>query len=185
MVLPVNLHLPGAMQVTNALAALAVALELGVSPDRAVNGILQVAPEIGRGAVLAGRNGGRVVDDSYNANPAAVMAAIDTLARESAYSVLILGPMLELGPTSDALHGDVGRYAKAAGIDLLVAVGREAAAAAEAYGEGSHYFSNQQALWAAFPELPDEHLIWVKGSRGAMLEKTVHWLTRAEEGFSC
>ena len=185
MVLPVNLHLPGAMQVTNALAALAVALELGVSPDRAVNGILQVAPEVGRGAVLAGRNGGRVVDDSYNANPAAVMAAIDALAPESAYRVLVLGPMLELGSTSDALHGDVGRYAKSAGIDRLLAVGREAAPAAEAFGQGADYFSNQQALWAAFPELPDEHSIWVKGSRGAMLEKTVRWLTRPEEGASC
>jgi UDP-N-acetylmuramyl pentapeptide synthase len=113
------------------------------------------------------------------------MAAIDTLARESVYRVLILGPMLELGSTGDALHRDVGRYANAAGIDLLVAVGREAAAAAEAFGEGAHYFSDQQALWAAFPELPDEHIIWVKGSRGAMLEETVHWLTRPEEGFSC
>ena len=185
MVLPVSLRLPGAIQVINALAALAVAIELGVPPDSAVDGLGQVVPEVGRGAVLVGRTGGRVVDDSYNANPAAVMAAIDTLARESAYSVLILGPMLELGSTSDALHGDVGRYAKAAGIDLLVAVGREAAAAAESFGEGAQYFSNQQALWAAFPELPDEHIVWVKGSRGAMLEKTVHWLTRAEEGFSC
>tara|TARA_B100001059_G_scaffold130045_1_gene130023 strand:- start:7770 stop:9131 length:1362 start_codon:yes stop_codon:yes gene_type:complete len=185
MVLPVSLRLPGAIQVINALAALAVAIELGVPPDSAVDGLGQVVPEVGRGAVLVGRTGGRVVDDSYNANPAAVMAVIDTLARESVYRVLILGPMLELGSTSDALHGDVGRYAKAAGIDLLVAVGREAAAAAEAYGEGAQYFSNQQALWAAFPELPDEHIVWVKGSRGAMLEKTVHWLTRAEEGFSC
>jgi UDP-N-acetylmuramoyl-tripeptide--D-alanyl-D-alanine ligase len=185
MVLPVSLRLPGAMQVINALAALAVALELGVSPDRAVDGLRQVVPEVGRGAVLAGRTGGRVVDDSYNANPAAVMAAIDTLARESAYSVLLLGPMLELGPTSDALHSDVGGYAKAAGIDLLVAVGREAAPAAEAFGQGAQSFSDQQALWAAFPELPGEYIIWVKGSRGAMLEKTVHWLTRPEGGSSC
>ena len=113
------------------------------------------------------------------------MAGIDILAGESAYSVLILGPMLELGATSDALHRDVGCYAKAAGIDLLVAVGREAEAAAEGFGQRAHYFSDQQALWTTFPELPDEHLIWVKGSRGAMLEKTVHWLTQAEEGFSC
>jgi UDP-N-acetylmuramyl pentapeptide synthase len=92
---------------------------------------------------------------------------------------------LELGSTSDALHRDVGRYAKAAGIDLLVAVGREAASAAEAFGEGAQFFTDQQALWSVFPELPDEHLIWVKGSRGAMLEETVHWLTQPEEGFSC
>ena len=66
-----------------------------------------------------------------------------------------------------------------------MAVGREAAPPPKHMEQGAHYFSNQQALWAAFPELPDEHIIWVKGSRGAMLEKTVHWLTRAEEGFSC
>ena len=183
--LPVSLRLPGAMQVINALAALAVAIELGVPPDRAVDGLRQVVPEIGRGSVVAGRAGGRVVDDSYNANPAAVMAAIDTLARESAYSVLILGPMLELGSTSDDLHRDVGRYAKAAGIDCLMSVGREAAPAAEVFGKGAQHFSDQQALWSAFPDLPDEHIIWVKGSRGAVLEKTVHWLTRPEEGSSC
>lgn len=183
--LPVSLRLPGAMQVINALAALAVAIELGVPPDRAVDGLRQVVPEIGRGSVVAGRAGGQVVDDSYNANPAAVMAAIDTLARESAYSVLILGPMLELGSTSDDLHRDVGRYAKAAGIDCLMSVGREAAPAAEVFGQGAQHFSDQQALWSAFPDLPDEHIIWVKGSRGAVLEKTVHWLTRPEEGSSC
>ncbi|MBT5489610.1 MAG: UDP-N-acetylmuramoyl-tripeptide--D-alanyl-D-alanine ligase [Halieaceae bacterium] len=183
--LPVSLRLPGAMQVINALAALAVAIELGVPPDSAVDGLRQVVPEIGRGSVVAGRAGGRVVDDSYNANPAAVMAAIDTLARESAYSVLILGPMLELGSTSDDLHRDVGRYAKAAGIDCLMSVGREAAPAAEVFGQGAQHFSDQQALWSAFPDLPDEHIIWVKGSRGAVLEKTVHWLTRPEEGSSC
>ena len=185
MALPVSLRLPGAMQVINALAALAVAIELGVPPDRAVDGLRQVVPEIGRGSVVAGRAGGRVVDDSYNANPAAVMAAIDTLARESAHSVLILGPMLELGSTSDDLHRDVGRYAKAAGIDCLMSVGREAAPAAEVFGQGAQHFSDQQALWSAFPDLPDEHIIWVKGSRGAVLEKTVHWLTRPEEGSSC
>ena len=185
MALPVSLRLPGAMQVINALAALAVAIELGVPADSAVDGLRQVVPEIGRGSVVAGRAGGRVVDDSYNANPAAVMAAIDTLARESAYSVLILGPMLELGSTSDDLHRDVGRYAKAAGIDCLMSVGREAAPAAEAFGQGAQHFSDQQALWSAFPDLPDEHIIWVKGSRGAVLEKTVHWLTRPEEGSSC
>ena len=185
MALPVSLRLPGAMQVINALAALAVAIELGVPPDRAVDGLRQVVPEIGRGSVVAGRAGGWVVDDSYNANPAAVMAAIDTLARESAHSVLILGPMLELGSTSDDLHRDVGRYAKAAGIDCLMSVGREAAPAAEVFGQGAQHFSDQQALWSAFPDLPDEHIIWVKGSRGAVLEKTVHWLTRPEEGSSC
>ena len=184
-VLPVSLRLPGEAQVINALAALAVAIELGVAPDMAVDGLLQVAPEVGRGAVLVGRTSGQVVDDSYNANPAAVMAAIDLLARESAYQVLVLGPMLELGSTSDALHHDVGRYAKAAGIDCLLAVGQEAASAAEAFGQGAQYFPDQQALWAAFPDLPDEHIIWVKGSRGAMLEKTVHWLTRPERDSSC
>lgn len=184
-VLPVSLRLPGEAQVINALAALAVAIELGVAPDMAVDGLLQVAPEVGRGAVLVGRSSGLVVDDSYNANPAAVMAAIDLLARESAYKVLVLGPMLELGSTSDALHSDVGRYAKAAGIDCMLAVGQEAAAAAEAFGQGAQYFPDQQALWAAFPEFPDEHIIWVKGSRGAMLEKTVHWLTRPERDSSC
>ena len=137
------------------------------------------------GAATPRAGGGMVIDDTYNANPAAVKAALDVLARESGYRVLLLGPMLELGSISEALHTDVGRYAREKGIDLLITVGEEAAPAAEAFGGSALSFPDQTSLHADFPTLPKEHVVWVKGSRAAGLERTVAWLFSAEEATSC
>ena len=183
--LPVSLLLAGDQHVSNALAALAVAIELGVAPQDAAAGVATVAPSTGRGAAAWRAGGGRVIDDTYNANPAAVKAALDVLAREPGYRVLLLGPMLELGDTSDLLHSEVGRYARERGIDLLITVGEEAAPAVEAFGDGALSFPDQAALHAEFPTLPEEHVVWVKGSRAAGLERTVAWLLDSEEAATC
>ena len=145
----------------------------------------RVESEQGRGALSYRPGGGRVVDDTYNANPAAVRAAIDILARETGYRVLILGAMLELGDTSDALHHEVGRYARAMGIDQVLAVGAEAKPAAEGFGGGALFYPDQTALQAEFPVLPEDHIVWVKASRGAALEKTSRWLTHSGEDARC
>ena len=96
----VSLQLAGEQHVSNALAALSVAIELGVAPSQAVAAVASVAPAAGRGALSFRPGGGRVVDDSYNANPAAVRAAIDVLAREPGHRLMVLGPMMELGAGS-------------------------------------------------------------------------------------
>ncbi len=181
----VRLTLPGRQHVSNALAALAVACELGVSPEAAIAALHGVQAGAGRGEVRAGRWGGRVIDDTYNANPAAVKAAIDVLAQESGHRVLILGAMLELGTTSEALHEEVGAYARSAGIDQLIAVGECAKGAVPGFGHGAIYFADQATLKAEFPPLPANHLIWVKASRGAALEQTVDWLAPSEGVESC
>jgi UDP-N-acetylmuramoyl-tripeptide--D-alanyl-D-alanine ligase len=171
--------------VSNALAALAVAIELGVSPEQAADALLGVQVGAGRGEVRTGCWGGRVIDDTYNANPAAVKAAIDVLAMEPGHRVLILGAMLELGSTSEALHEDVGVYARSAGIDQLIAVGDGAKGAARGFGGGAMFFSDQLTLKAEFPVLPPDHVIWVKASRGAALEQTVDWLAPMRGAESC
>jgi len=181
----VTLKLPGQQHVMNALAALAVAFEIGVDAASAVAAVGRVESEQGRGALSRRPGGGRVVDDTYNANPAAVRAAIDILARETGYRVLILGAMLELGDTSDALHHEVGRYARAMGIDQVLAVGAEAKPAAEGFGGGALFYPDQTALQAEFPVLPEDHIVWVKASRGAALEKTSRWLTHSGEDARC
>ena len=181
----VSLRLAGDQHVSNALAALAVAIELGVAPQHAADGVARVTAGVGRGAITRRAGGGMVIDDTYNANPAAVKAALDVLARESGYRVLLLGPMLELGATSEALHTDVGRYAREKDIDLLITVGDEAAPAAEAFGGSALSFSDQISLHSDFPALPEEHVLWVKGSRAAGLERTVAWLLSSEEAASC
>lgn len=183
--LPVRLALPGKQHVANALSALAVAIELGVSPEGAIEALGKVRPGAGRGEVRSGRWGGRVIDDTYNANPAAVKAAIDVLAEEPGHRVLILGAMLELGIASETFHEEVGAYARSAGIEQLIAVGQEAKGAAAGFGEEARFYADQASLRCEFPALPQDHVIWVKASRGAALEKTVSWLTSTEEPESC
>lgn len=183
--LPVKLALPGKQHILNAVAALAVAIELGVAPEGAIEALLAVRAGPGRGELRVGRWGGHVIDDTYNANPAAVKAAIDVLAEESGHRVLILGDMLELGTTSEILHEEVGAYAKSAGIDQLIAVGEHAKAAASGFGNEAMHFLDQASLKANFPSLPAEHVIWVKASRGAALEQAVDWLAPLEGSESC
>ena len=183
--LPVTLRLAGNQHVSNALATLAVAIELGVEPSAAATEVAGVSPSAGRGLVSSRPGAGRVVDDSYNANPAAVRAAIDALARESGHRVLLLGSMLELGEATSQLHREVGAYAAASGVDQLIAVGVEAAPAAEAFGASALYFQDQDALQTAFPSLPSDHVIWVKGSRAMGLENTVFWLLSSDEVVQC
>ena len=183
--LSVTLRLAGDQHISNALASLAVAIELGVDPAAAANAVAEVTPGAGRGLVSARPQTGRVVDDSYNANPAAVRAAIDVLAREPGHRVLLLGSMLELGDTTAALHHEIGTYAAASGIDQLITVGVEATLAADAFGAAALCFSDQKALRAAFPSMPADHVIWVKGSRATGLESTVAWLLASQEVPQC
>ena len=183
--LPVTLRLAGDQHVSNALASLAAAIELGVEAAAAAHEIAGISPGAGRGMVSPRPEAGRVVDDSYNANPAAVRAAIDVLARESGHRVLLLGSMLELGEATAQLHREIGAYAAASGVDQLIAVGVEAAPAAKAFGAAALYFPDQSALQNAFPSLPADHVIWVKGSRAMGLERTVSWLLTPEEMSTC
>ena len=181
----VSLQLAGEQHVKNALAALAVAIEIGVAPSAAAVAVQAGGAGTGRGAVSHLAGGGTVVDDSYNANPAAVNAALEVLSRQPGYRVLVLGPMLELGQDSQSLHQEVGRYARQLGIDQLITVGDEAAPAAEAFGPDALCFADQTALQRDFPTLPSDHTIWVKGSRGAGLEHTVAWLLTSGGAAAC
>jgi UDP-N-acetylmuramoyl-tripeptide--D-alanyl-D-alanine ligase len=182
---PVSLQLAGEQHVKNALAALAIAIEIGVTPSDAARAIQAVGAGAGRGAVTHLPGGGTVVDDSYNANPAAVNAALQVLSRQPGYRVLLLGPMLELGEDSQSLHREVGRYAKQLGIDQLITIGGEATPAAEAFGRDALCFADQATLQSDFPALPAEYTIWVKGSRGAGLEHTVAWLLNSGGAAAC
>ena len=182
---PISLQLAGEQHVKNALAALAIAIEIGVTPTDAARAVRATGAGAGRGAVTHLPGGGTVVDDSYNANPAAVNAALQVLSRQPGYRVLVLGPMLELGEDSQSLHQEVGRNARQLGIDQLITVGSEASPAAEAFGRDALCFVDQAALQSDFPALPAEYTIWVKGSRGAGLEHTVAWLLTSGGATAC
>lgn len=127
--LTLKLALPGRANVYNVLAAAAVALDLGVSPTEVASAAAALAPVVRRGRVKRLASGARIIDDSYNASPAAVTAMLDTLRATptTGRRIAVLGEMLELGDAAEALHAECGRAAAAAGLSVLVVVGGPAA----------------------------------------------------------
>ncbi|MGA0586799.1 UDP-N-acetylmuramoyl-tripeptide--D-alanyl-D-alanine ligase [Dyella sp. KRB-257] len=172
----IALPLAGRHNVANALAATAIALALEVPLATVVAGLEQADGVAGRLQVEPMPAGWTLIDDSYNANPGSVTAAIDTLALASGERVLVLvlGDMAELGANARALHAGIGAHAKARGIDRLLAVGPLSAAAVEAFGEGAAHFDGKEALVAALqPLLHDGVTCLVKGSRSAGMDQVV------------
>jgi UDP-N-acetylmuramoyl-tripeptide--D-alanyl-D-alanine ligase len=168
--LPDGLVLPftSAHMRRNALAALAAARAVGVEPD----GELGVALSSFRGQRLELPGGIVVVNDCYNANPMSMRAALDDLAASaSGRRVAVLGDMLELGPDEARFHAEAGAQARAAGVEVLVAVGSRAARIAEAFGAGAETLPDAAAAAARMPALvrPGDTVL-VKGSRGVGLE---------------
>jgi len=163
-----ELSLEQAHNVTNALAALAAARALGVTPG----GRLEVELSALRGQERALPGGVVVIDDCYNANPMSMRAALEHLAaRAAGRRVAVLGDMLELGEQERAYHEQVGREARAAGVALLVTVGPRAAAMAEAYGGPVRAVDDAAAAASLLPTLVEPgDTVLVKGSRGVGLE---------------
>jgi UDP-N-acetylmuramoyl-tripeptide--D-alanyl-D-alanine ligase len=183
----IELPLPGLHNVRNALAASALALAAGAPLDAIVAGLRGAQPVAGRQVAYALANGATVVDDSYNANPGSVAAAIATLAGSGSEAWLVLGDMKELGPDAEALHAQMGEQARTARIARLWTVGPLARAAPAAVGERAAHFESQEALVAALREAMDKAeaarlRILVKGSRSSAMDKVVAALRGAGEG---
>lgn len=179
----VTMNMPGRHNVLNALAAASLALGCGVSLATIAEGLAAAEPVKGRLIAHTLAGGAVLVDDSYNANPGSLNAAIDTLAAGAGESWLVLGDMRELGPEGEALHADAGRRAKAAGIARLYALGELSAAAAKAFGEGGNTFGSHDALAAALrTELDNGKAprVLVKGSRGSAMDRIVTMLLASE-----
>lgn len=177
-----RIALPGRHNVSNALAAASLALGCGVALATIVEGLAAAQPVAGRQIAHTLPNGAVLVDDSYNANPGSLGAAIDTLAAAGGEAWLVLGDMRELGPEGEALHADAGRRAKGAGIRRLYALGALSAAAARAFGEGARVFATHaelaDALRTDLAKTPARVL--VKGSRGSAMDKVVNALLGRE-----
>jgi UDP-N-acetylmuramoyl-tripeptide--D-alanyl-D-alanine ligase len=179
--LPVNLSLPGVHNVANALAAIAVGLACGLRLDEIGAGLEAVQPTSGRLAAAVSPAGATVIDDCYNANPGSVRAAIDMLAGCEGRRTLVLGAMRELGPTSEALHRDIGAYARAAGLDRFWGVGPELQCAVDSFGPGGRWFADcEVAIDAIGHEFGAADTVLVKGSRSARMERVLHALLAAE-----
>lgn len=171
------LPVPGRHNVMNALAAAALALALDLSLDAIRRGLEGMQGVAGRLARRAAFNGAQLIDDSYNANPASMRAAIDVLAACPAPRILVVGDMGELGSDATQLHREIGAYARAAGIDALYASGPLSLATAEGFGAGAQHFTDCAALAAALRQvLTVESTVLVKGSRSARMERVVEAL---------
>jgi UDP-N-acetylmuramoyl-tripeptide--D-alanyl-D-alanine ligase len=178
----VRLPLLGRQNVANALAAAAACQAVGTSVDDIVTGLGRAAAVRGRLKSLPGRGGATLVDDSYNANPGSVRAALDYLAVLGGQRVLVLGDMAELGPDAAALHREVGEYARSR-CDALYAIGALAREAADAYGPGARAFADHESARAALePLLAPGTTVLVKASRVMGLDRLVKALAADTPG---
>ncbi|QAU24099.1 UDP-N-acetylmuramoyl-tripeptide--D-alanyl-D-alanine ligase [Dyella sp. M7H15-1] len=170
----VQLPLPGRHNIANALAASAIALALDVPLDTIVEGLEQASAMEGRLKRITMPAGWTLIDDSYNANPNSMFAAIDTLALAEGERWLVLGDMAELGADARALHTGVGRHARERGIQKLFAVGPLNASAVEAFGAGGTHYADKAALIDALQaQLQVGVTCLVKGSHSAGMEHVV------------
>jgi UDP-N-acetylmuramoyl-tripeptide--D-alanyl-D-alanine ligase len=171
-----TLHIAGRHNVTNALAATACALAAGVPLEAIARGLSAFTPVKGRSRAFSLPCGARaitVVDDSYNANPDSMRAAIDVLAELPAPRLLVLGDMGEVGDQGPQFHAEAGAHAQACGIEHLYALGVQSAHAVAAFA-GARHFNDMASLQAAVREaLPTVGSVLVKGSRFMKMEQVV------------
>ncbi len=173
-----TLAIPGLHNVRNALAACACAHAVGITPAVMREGLENFRPFTGRLQVKRAVNGATVIDDTYNANPDSVRAAIDVLARCAPPTLLVLGDMGEVGDQAAAFHQEVGAYAHSRQVSALCAFGEHTAAAVEAFGAAATKSDSIEELLDAVRAGATPHTtVLVKGSRFMRMERVVQALT--------
>ena len=176
----IDIELPfdGTHNVSNALGAAAAAFALGIASATIKAGLENTRKLGGRLCVLDGLHGSRVIDDTYNANPASLAAAIDILTTVEGQKWVVLGDMGELGPPTAELHRAAGANVRAAGIDRLYTFGKLAEKAAAAFGEGAkNYASMDELIGVLRDRLNAGVTVLVKGSRLMRMERVIDALT--------
>jgi UDP-N-acetylmuramoyl-tripeptide--D-alanyl-D-alanine ligase len=167
-----TLPLGGLHNLRNALGAAAAACAAGASIEQIVVGLAAMKTVAGRLELKPAINGAFIVDDSYNANPSSLKAGLDATRGFAGARWLVLGEMKELGDSSDELHAEVGRYARQAGIERLLAVGEGSRFSVEAFGPGGRWFADLDALIReARAQLTSGVVVLIKGSRANRLER--------------
>lgn len=177
-----RIPLPGRHNVSNALLTAAAAQAQGLEMDAVVSGLARLSALPGRLQPVALRPGVTVLDDSYNANPASMAAAVQTLSQMPGRRVAVLGDMAELGDAAEARHQAIGAEARKLGVDLLMTTGDHASAYARGFGEPT--------ITAETPELLADRLwerlngatsILVKGSRSAGMDRALGQLRKRND----
>ena len=176
-----NLAVLGVHNIQNALAASAVAVALGIEITDIAKGLTGFGAVKGRLNWLAGFNGAVLIDDTYNANPDSMKAAIDVLANQNSNpltsTIFVMGDMGELGENAPQMHTDIGAYAKQKKINQLFTFGELSQLAAKEYGASAQHFSSIEVLVEAIKnKMKQSVTVLVKGSRFMQMERVVHQL---------
>lgn len=182
----VELQVPGIHSVRNALAASSCAFAAGCSFSEIAQGLALFTGEKGRMQRKHGLHGASVIDDTYNANPGSVRAAVDYLASCTGKRILVLGDLGELGEIAAQVHQDLGAYAQQQQLDAVYACGQFAERTVQGFGEGGVAFEVKQAMVDALaPVLDSDTTVLVKGSRSARMEEVVERLCHSGEDAAC
>ena len=172
-----EMQVPGEHNARNALAATAAALALNLSLESILSGLEKFSGVAGRLQYKQARGGATIIDDSYNANPASLEAAIAVLAQAPGRRILVLGDMGELGDAAGGFHAGIGATAHQSGIEKLYALGELSREAVKSFGNQAEHFDTVEALQAAMDkELHIGTTILVKGSRFMKMERVVKYL---------
>jgi UDP-N-acetylmuramoyl-tripeptide--D-alanyl-D-alanine ligase len=182
---PIRLHIAGRHNVKNALAATACALAAGVPLAAVAQGLVAFEPVKGRSRALVLHTATdeiTLVDDTYNANPDSVRAAIDVLAELPAPRLLVLGDMGEVGNQGPEFHAEVGRYAAECGIEALYTLGDLCVHSTKAFGSARHFEDMDSLLASVTAQVGQFRSVVVKGSRFMKMERVVQaLLSRGED----
>ncbi|MEP7156389.1 MAG: UDP-N-acetylmuramoyl-tripeptide--D-alanyl-D-alanine ligase [Betaproteobacteria bacterium] len=173
----VRLHVPGEHNQRNALAAAAAACALDVPLETIRRGLEKFSGVDGRLRTFTGHNSATIIDDTYNANPDSVKAAIRVLAARQTPRVLVLGDMGELGANAPAMHREVGEFARKSGVEKMFVLGELSREAAKAFGAQAKHFASADDLASSLqPLLTPQTTVLVKGSRFMKMERVVEKL---------
>jgi UDP-N-acetylmuramoyl-tripeptide--D-alanyl-D-alanine ligase len=173
----VRLAVPGQHNVMNALAATSVAVALDISLDDIIAGLNRFGGVSGRLATTYTSAGARIINDTYNANPLSLYAAMQVLVDAADDSWLVLGDMAELGDEKEELHRKAGEQARELGIRHLLATGDLTRFAVEAFGSGAQFFEDRQQLVNYLEQgITENSVVLVKGSRSMGMEQIVNAL---------
>ena len=183
-----RLPTPGLHNVMNALAATAAALAMGAPLAAITKGLEDYAGVKGRLQHLAGLNGAVVIDDSYNANPMSMKAAIDVLMAKSGKKIIVLGDMGELGENEAELHAEIGVYARTAGADALFTLGNLSEGMTKAFNvnndaRATHYLSVSALTADLIKKMQPDTTVLVKGSRFMAMERVVNEITNKADHY--
>lgn len=182
----IRLSLQGEHNITNALMAIAAAQTVGATDDAIERGLAGLQAFEGRLQTLKLTSRWTVIDDSYNANPESMKAALEVLAGYPGYRTAVLGAMAELGEDNQVMHRDIGRFARARGIDRLLVVGSGCEGYVEGYGAAAEVCSSHDEAVRRLSESgADSETVLVKGSRSAAMDRVVEGIKKKVDNTCC